>query len=312
MRILVKSIFQVSDEIRVMPSQIEHRVFSYTVDSASATVTIADNRTLVSVIASDASDGLITRLNAGDRDTDSWPTPAFSEWKTLLGLPNVAARRLLYALKYHLGNYNLEDALATKMQDAWSQDGENWRSFPNAIHMAMESCIVFPRFDEAAYRSLQSLLESPDPIVTDSLRHLHRAKNDRVPRHKWIDATIAAELAIKEFLITIRPENRTLLLEVPSPPIRKLYGSVLESFTGQRSPKLKQLSNGADKRNELIHRPETIVALEEALVYVNDVEAAIFHLISLRRPNDSVVAEVLKLRSELSPLGSKRSNHRKS
>ena len=101
----------------------------------------------------------------------------------------------------------------------------------------------------------------------------------------WIDATIAAELAIKEFLITYKPEVEVLLLEVPSPPLYKLYGSILKSYTGEKSPKVKELAEGAKIRNLLVHKPEqTNIDHQEAIDYVSDVEFAIGHLLYLLDP----------------------------
>ena len=77
---------------------------------------------------------------------------------------------------------------------------------------------------------------------------------------------------------------------MPSPPINKLYVSVLKSFTGQSSPKLKELREGMEMRNRLLHRPtEKTVTSEEANAYVHDVESAIYHLMTLLYPNDILV-----------------------
>ena len=54
----------------------------------------------------------------------------------------------------------------------------------------------------------------------------------------------AAELAIKEFYIRLAPQLETLLLEVPSPLLTKLHGSVMKSLINVKSPKLKEISKG--------------------------------------------------------------------
>ena len=105
----------------------------------------------------------------------------------------------------------------------------------------------------------------------------------------WIDSTIAAELAIKEFLIRYRPDWKTLLIELPSPPIHKLYGPVLESLAGEKSPVLKELQKGSEIRNRLIHRAGESVSREEANEYFMNVETAIFHLLALLYPDDELV-----------------------
>jgi hypothetical protein len=123
-----------------------------------------------------------------------------------------------------------------------------------------------------------------------ALKYLHRAMNENIASSMWIDATIAAELAIKEFLIRKKPEIETLLLEVPSPRLSKLYGTVLQSITGQRSPVLKEISNGVEIRNKLVHRPaEVPIDVTDARYYVEAIEKAIFHLVYLLYPNDPIV-----------------------
>jgi len=114
-----------------------------------------------------------------------------------------------------------------------------------------------------------------------------RARNDSNPRYMWIEATIAAELAIKEFLIRQRPELETLLLEVPSPPIYKMYGAILKAYGGKTLPNkiYKQLSAGAEIRNKLLHRPhDEPIDHQKALDYVSAVAGAIQHLLSILYP----------------------------
>jgi hypothetical protein len=81
-------------------------------------------------------------------------------------------------------------------------------------------------FDGNLHGRIQRFLDSARSCCfRDAFRHLHRAENERDdPRHAWIDATIAAELAIKEFFILYKPELAPFVLEVPSPPLSKLYG----------------------------------------------------------------------------------------
>jgi hypothetical protein len=130
-----------------------------------------------------------------------------------------------------------------------------------------------------------------------ALRHLHRAKREHNPRYKWLDATIAAELAIKEFLMikSKEPTVMALLLHMPSPPLAILYGSILQALTGQKSPRLDAIDKGNATRNKLIHRPvECQITSHDAEQYVQDIEIAIYHLLSLLCPNDPVIQEQFK------------------
>jgi hypothetical protein len=118
--------------------------------------------------------------------------------------------------------------------------------------------------------------EGQEPFF--ALKYLHSAMNEKQSNFRWIDATIAAELAIKEFLIRLKPDIEKLILEPPSPPLYKLYGVVFESLTGQKSRKLKGIREGATKRNRLVHKPtETNIDAQEAHEYIIDIETAIYH-----------------------------------
>ena len=103
----------------------------------------------------------------------------------------------------------------------------------------------------------------------------------------WIEATIAAELAIKEFLIRQRPELETLLLEVPSPPIYKMYRPILKAYGGKTLPReiFKALSDGAEIRNRLVHRPQDEpIDHQKAVDHVSAVAEAIEHLLRILYP----------------------------
>ena len=93
-----------------------------------------------------------------------------------------------------------------------------------------------------------------------ALAPLHRAKNERDPRYIIIYAAYAAELAIKEFLIEYAKKDgffpvEPLLLELPSPPLGKLYGEVLKFYTKKGSPKTDEMIALNRERNALMHRP---------------------------------------------------------
>jgi hypothetical protein len=80
-----------------------------------------------------------------------------------------------------------------------------------------------------------------------------------------------------------------LLFELPAPPIDKLYGVILEEYAGERSPRLKELTDGAARRNKLIHRPGTPDPDDtDATLYVEDVQVAILHLVSPLYREDTV------------------------
>ena len=198
-----------------------------------------------------------------------------------------ATRKVLSLIKYCFNCPDLNDNLFSHKGIYWSIDKSKWKKIPERTYaiIDIQSSITL---NEKTSNSIQNYIENDfEPFF--ALRHLHRAKNEGNPRHKWIDATIAAELAIKEFLIRLKPDIETLLLEVPSPPLHKLYGSILKYYTNERSPRLKELAEGVEIRNKLIHRPKDMhIGDEEANQYIHDVEIAIYHLLTLLYPDDSI------------------------
>lgn len=196
-----------------------------------------------------------------------------------------AAKKVLHLIKYCFNQLRMEDSLMSVKGNFWSKDGTNWNRLHGRLSVAVTAIGKISLNDDSC-KWLQEYIDSDyQPFL--ALRHLHRARNDSNPRYIWIEATIAAELAIKEFLIRQRPELETLLLEVPSPPIYKMYGAILEAYGGKTLPKKisKALADGAKIRNRLLHRPhDEPVDHQKALDYVSAVAGAIQHLLSILYP----------------------------
>lgn len=196
------------------------------------------------------------------------------------------AKKVLHLIKYCLHQTDLNESLISSKAFLWSTDKSEWKMFPKTLNIGVVSEGTQSLLYEKTAQAIQEYIyDGFEPLV--AMRHLHRARNEAIPRYKWIDATIAAELAIKEFFIKYRPELKDLLLEVPSPPLHKLYGSILESYAGQRSPKVSEIAKGVEIRNKLLHKPEDIpISRRQAAKYVNDIESAIYHLMDLLYPAD--------------------------
>jgi hypothetical protein len=165
----------------------------------------------------------------------------------------------------------------------WSFDGYNWVTLP--INIMMTGVTLRPRYSlDAEWKGhIQAIFDlREEPFI--AFEHLHEARRGRGARFTWIEATIAAELAIKEALSRLEPRLTPLLLEVPAPPLRKLYGTILENVAGERSPYVSKLDMGAEKRNQLVHRPEAIkLDPQEVVDYVGVVDRTIWHLVGLCR-----------------------------
>ncbi|APC65557.1 hypothetical protein AAV35_14095 [Salimicrobium jeotgali] len=133
---------------------------------------------------------------------------------------------------------------------------------------------------ESAHHIQTYLDNGEEPFV--ALKHLHRARQEVNPKQKIIEAAIAAELAIKEFLIKKYPDIKFLLMEMPSPPLNKLYGAVLEHYHNERYKKANKLQEIATLRNEYIHtiKKSKEITYSEASNKVLEVENAIKYLLS--------------------------------
>lgn len=266
-------------------SSAPHRFqFNIPVDSASpiSVEVRVDKKKVVSTHTTEISDGMLKFLQT---ETQEVPPELHAELRAITSGVRSATREVLTLIKYGLGWINLNELLMSSKDAEWSTDEVAWKPLPSLLTIVADGYSMHP-LNETTASAIQQCIDSGfKPFV--ALRHLHKARNESIPHYKWIDATIAAELAIKEFLIRLRPEIATLLLEMPSPPLQKLYGTVLESFGMQRSPKLKEIGKGVEIRNKLVHRPgETTISHEDANTYVRDVEIAIYHLLISLYPDD--------------------------
>lgn len=211
--------------------------------------------------------------------------PLKSELSGLTQNVSLATRRVLGLIKYCFNQYDIDERLMSSRGSFWSKDGTDWKRISQRLHVAVSVTGTQVLNDESC-KWLQDYIDSEyEPFI--ALRHLHRARKETTPRHKWIEATIAAELAIKEFLMRRKPELTTLLLEVPSPPLHKMYGPVLTEYAGKALPKgiVSAIKEGAEIRNRLLHRPEEEdIDDQKALNYVSAVAEAIKQLLSILYP----------------------------
>lgn len=205
-----------------------------------------------------------------------------------------AGRKVLVAIKYGLNLPFFSDQLepygASHLE--WTTDDITWYHVGNG---PMLYRFLTQKYLNGNEKIVKNYLENSfEPFI--ALKHLHRAKSDDDPRFKWIDATIAAELAIKEFFVRKNPLLKAILLEVPSPPLRKLYKKLLIEYTGEESPLPAKFFDEASRiRNELVHRPQEVtVTIEEAEEYVAGVEKAIYHLLSMLYPEDKSIQSIYK------------------
>lgn len=189
-----------------------------------------------------------------------------------------AARTVVETIKYLLFRPGIPDGLIGLADSFFCVDEDgNKFDFPLQIFGSLSSHSSLPLQAEISADLQTGFDKGYLPLA--GMRHLLRAIQEEEPRFKWIDATIALELCIKEALIRKRPEVETLLLEMPSPPLHKLYGSIMKETFGVKSPCLKAIGDGVTTRNKLVHRPTGVmISKAEAATYVQVAHQAIVHL----------------------------------
>ncbi|MDR7240485.1 hypothetical protein [Neobacillus drentensis] len=203
-----------------------------------------------------------------------------------------AVNKAIYAIRFFFNWRGLDKNLISSKGVYWSIDNENWTIYPTRL-IAYMSSYSYTTLSKDSSTYIQAYLDGQlwEPFM--AFQFLDKAKGESNPTFKWINATIAAELAIKEFFIRYDSKFEQFIMEVPSPPLHKLYGSILESMVGEKSPVLKAIQKGIEIRNKLVHRPNTEkVDLDTANQYVEDIEFAMFHLLSkLYSKDDPIINE---------------------
>lgn len=207
-----------------------------------------------------------------------------------LGEIRRTVRNFLELIKYHLRHFELNEGLFSVKSEQWRTDTGEWREIPTSSFISYEDFSNHPLNARTGSAIQTALDEGVQPLI--AMRHLHRAKLESQPHHKWIDATIAAELAIKEVLCRALPNMELMLIEMPSPSFSKMYGPLLKHYLGEESPFRKILISGQEKRNAFVHHhgaPE--IDAQDANDYVATVEKAIFHMLSLLYPDDELIRQ---------------------
>lgn len=197
-------------------------------------------------------------------------------------------KRILSTIKYHLDHNDFSEKTFSIKSEKWGLTKAELRDIPTSMAVVVSGNSICPLHQDSYLKVQASLRQRIEPLL--AMRHLHRAIHESSPHHKWIDATIAAELAIKEVISRAKPDMEHLLLELPSPPLSKLYGRIMEQYLGEPSPYRRAIIKGVEVRNALIHRhDDKTVDDQEAENYVREIERAIFHLLTLLYPDDQLI-----------------------
>lgn len=217
-------------------------------------------------------------------NTGQYPDGISGEVDALRREASAIARRVADGFKFFLGRASIDDETLGPWQNVlWNQAGTVTQSFPMPPtgQLYMTSVIGLDGF---ARGQLQEALDKGyEPLLGE--RHLFRAYQETVPRFRWIDATIAAELAIKEALVRKCPllNNEIMVSRVDN--WTRLYKGKMKQVFGEESPYYPAIKKGATKRNKLIHSTRSVALSEgEAMEYLHQVALAIRNLYKLLYP----------------------------
>lgn len=246
------------------------------------------------IVNIDVSSGFIENIKQFDRyQLDAVPDKFKKEISSITKYIYDSTTNVISLIKYYLRHVAISEILFSVKGCKWGRNTEKLYDLPTSISASI-SYIPFESFDENNINNIQLALDKQiEPLL--AMRHLHRAKAESLPHHKWIDATIAAELAVKEVLAKAEPKLEFLLMEIPSPPLTKLYGSILEQYLGEKSPYLSKIREGVEVRNKLIHKPSSEkIDYQKANDYVDTIESAIFDLLSKVYPNEPLISNAYR------------------
>ncbi|MCT6944481.1 SEC-C domain-containing protein [Bacillus thuringiensis] len=175
---------------------------------------------------------------------------------------------------------NHNGRLTNAATNTFSIDQKTWKKGP----IDLEAHIIFKQsynLTQERKDYIQRQLNN-ERLPFIAFKYLIKAKNEEENEIKWINATIAAELAVKEFYMNYDEKLNFIVLEMPSPPLYKMYGKMLESITGKKCSKLKSIQKGVEIRNSLVHRPsEQKLSTPQVNEYISDVETSIFELLDI-------------------------------
>lgn len=263
-------------------------------NSADVQVNISPNDKGVQAIQEvEVESYILKKLESGELNAHRFSKQIKTQLLELTNDLDYAMQKTLYAIKSFYNWGELDHSLYSIKDTYWSLDKKQWHTYPRALEASfvLNEHIHLGK-ENASY--IQKYLDGDlwEPFVAFSF--LDKAKREPNPVFKWINATIAAELAIKEFFIRYNPQLKSLIMEVPSPPLHKLYGTILKSFIGIESPKKKVIEKGVITRNDLVHKPNQVkIDANKANNYVEEVELAIYHLLSFLYADDLIIKKRL-------------------
>jgi len=270
-------------------------LFVLKLDERNVSVKFIANQTHVQVylpeeqISDDALDWLRT---FPDPSYSNYPVALADEFERILQKVTDCARQIVERVKFFLTRPEFgEDVVGRVSRYTWQHEKQSG-SIPVPPMAWMTGHSRLP-LNSMVRESLQDGIDKGyKPLV--GVRHLYKAMLETEPRFKWINTTIALELAIKEALAIKEPKLALLLRKMPSPPLPVLYFDAVKEYFGAE-PKFSRnkYATWAQVRNDLVHQPDKTVNASDAAIFLREAFDAINHLYSILYP-DWWIAQQMK------------------
>ncbi|WP_052325949.1 hypothetical protein [Pectobacterium brasiliense] len=148
-------------------------------------------------------------------------------------------------------NSKIESSVFVDITDFYVSNKVEYRLYPDLnVSTILDLSFVFT---DTFAQEISSYItdESKKPLLAFSV--LRNSLHQENLRQRWIEITVAAELGIKEFFVRKFSSFEMLINEMPSPNIKKMYGSLLEHYIGEKAPNLNFIQKGLEIRNSLVH-----------------------------------------------------------
>jgi hypothetical protein len=182
--------------------------------------------------------------------------------------------------------FKLDPQLRMRFSFEWTDDLKNYYPVHVQFSTSWMGASLLNVVPDNFLGELSKFITTGLPLYK-AFRYLYQAYSEDDTRFKWINGTIAAEIAVKEFIGSFDEKLELLLLYMPSPPIDKMYKDIVKEFTGlELETKRKVLQDGANKRNDLVHKHKSVApGLKETNIYLHQIEVAIFELYKAKYPD---------------------------
>ncbi|MEP8887179.1 hypothetical protein ABKV35_19120 [Enterobacter kobei] len=213
------------------------------------------------VFESTLPESLVEKIKASNNYLDSPLTEAREKYFEVLGEERIIISKILKENKKVIDKLNemvsfclnskIENSVFVDVEDIYVSNGMEYRLYPD-LNMSAILDLSFI-FNDNFVEGISSYItdESKKPLLAFSV--LRNSLHQKNLRQRWIEITVAAELGIKEFFVRKFPSFELLMNEMPSPNIKKMYGSLLEHYIGEKAPNLNVIQRGLETRNSLVH-----------------------------------------------------------